>query len=183
MRQSISHYTKAVSGRIQAASARQQRRKTKGKEAPFDPNMEMRLNIYVATSRPTWQSRCIELVRDMYDGSTLHLSEVAKHLDASDKKKAMPFVQELKRKLEVGQSKEEVLERVLGFDEVAVLREMVPVLKATVVNLQEISINIARDNGEEGVVFVDVATGKSHAMSPAMGEPEPGAPALDFVNL
>lgn len=64
----------------------------------------------------------------MFDGVTLDVKRVAQRVDKADTKRAMPFIQALKRKLESGEAPDSVLDRTLVFNEVVVLQELVPIL-------------------------------------------------------
>ncbi|KXX74473.1 Leucine--tRNA ligase, cytoplasmic [Madurella mycetomatis] len=137
--QVTSYYAKVTSARILAAHSGQQKRLAKGKGLLFDPSKDERLNICVAKSWLTWQERHIDLVRELFDGVTLDGKAVAKRVEKAEMKKAMSFIQELKRKLESGESRESVLDRALAFDEVGVLKEMAPVLESTVPRLKDVN--------------------------------------------
>ena len=100
----------------------------------------------------------------------------------ADMKRAMPFIQDLKRRLESGESPSAVLDRTLGFDEVEALKEMVPVLKSAVPKLKGVNVivvdergqNEASSNaGEKGVVEI----------SQLASSAEPGTPSLEFFNV
>ena len=182
MQQAMSFYLKAVSGRIQSASTRQQKRENRGKDTGLDPTGEKSLNLYVATIWPAWQDQCIEVVKDMANGTSLNIKEVAKHFRGAEKKRAMPFIQELHRKLAAGRPKEEIFNRAMLFDEVAVLRQMIPVLKTTVTNLRDVKIFVVTHGPEDTKISVNATTGAVHEIPPTVEEPEPGVPALEFVD-
>lgn len=165
-----SGYVKATSARNLSAHAGQQKRLTKGKGLLFDRSKDKRLNIYVAKSWPTWQEKYIDLVRELFDGVTLDAKTVAKRVEKAEMKKAMPFIQELKRRLESGESRESVLDRALSFDEVQALKEMVPVLKSTVPKLKEV-----------GVIVIDKSNGGG--LPRTASSAEPGSPSLEFLDL
>lgn len=114
-------------------------------------------------------------MRELFDGVSLDVKSVVKKVEKADAKRAMPFVQELKRKLEAGEGVERVFGRELGFDEVEVLRDMVPVLKSTVPKLKEVNIVVIGEGGQGGGAE-DV--GKAGTRSA-----EPGSPSIDFQNL
>ncbi|KAK3944995.1 leucyl-tRNA synthetase, class Ia, archaeal/eukaryotic cytosolic [Diplogelasinospora grovesii] len=159
----ISEYIRTVSARIRAADAGQQKRLAKGKGVIFDPSKAKCLNIYVAKTWPAWQAKYVDVARKIFDGISLDLKQAVKEIDKADMKKAMPFVQDLKRRLEAGE--EGVFDsRTLGFDEVKVLEEMVPLLTATVPKLEVIKV--------------------FHRLPErAAASAEPGAPFVEFVNL
>ena len=166
------------------AHASQQKRLTKGKGLLFDPTKDKCLNIYVAKSWPSWQQRYIDLVREQLDGMTLDAKSIAKKVERADMKRAMPFIQELKRKLASGAKANTVLDRDLGFDEVAALNEMVPVLRSTVPRLRAVSVIVVDEQGRHGGQSNTGATGDGTVqMSPTAGSAEPGTPSLEFLNV
>ncbi|KAK4219080.1 leucyl-tRNA synthetase, class Ia, archaeal/eukaryotic cytosolic [Rhypophila decipiens] len=166
----ISDYVKTTSNRILAAYASQQKRFAKGKGVLFDPTKDKTLRIFVAKTWPSWQEEYVELVRDMFDGITLDIKSVTKKVEKADMKKAMPFIQDLKRKLESGLvTRESVLNRALLFDEAATLEEMVPLLKSMVPKLLE--------------VIIIVVDGDAAAGSQAASSAEPGSPSLEFIDV
>lgn len=165
-----------------AAHASQQKRVAKGKGLLFDPSKDKSLTIYVAKFWPPWQQRYVDLVREQLDGISLDVKSVAKMVGKADVKRAMPFIQELKRKLESGESRDAVLDRVLGFDEVAALKEMVPVLKSTVPRLTGVDIVVVDERGlNEGS---NGAGGNGTGDIPQLANSaEPGNPSLEFFNV
>jgi leucyl-tRNA synthetase len=176
--QAISDYVKTTTARILAAHAGQQKRLAKGKGLLFDPSKDKCLNIYVAKSWPAWQQRYIDLVLEQFDGLTFDAKSLAKKLEKADMKRAMPFIQELKRRLEASGKPDDVLGRVLGFDEVKALNEMAPVLKSTVQRLKGVSIIVVDEPGNTG------KAGAGDAEIPQIASSaEPGNPSLEFFNI
>lgn len=165
----ISNYIRSTSSAIGAAEGAQQKRLAKGKDIRYDPKQAKRLTIFVAKSWPAWQARYIDLVREKLEGTTLDIKDLSKDIEKADMKKAMPFIHHLKRRLESGESKNAVLERDLGFEEVKVLEEMIVVLKAIVVKLKEVSI-VTVEEGAKG-------------LAPMAASAEPGSPSFEFTNL
>lgn len=94
-------------------------------------------------------------------------------------KKAMPFVQGLKKRL-IGnkESPETVFDRKLPFDELEVLAEMVMGLKR-VTGAKEIEIVAVEEGGKTGTV---VATGEKREGLNAENS-VPGQPTFEFVNI
>ncbi|KAM7190505.1 leucyl-tRNA synthetase, class Ia, archaeal/eukaryotic cytosolic [Rhypophila sp. PSN 637] len=172
----ISDYVKTTSNRILATYASQQKRFAKGKGVLFDPTKDKILRIFVAKTWPAWQEKYVELVQNMFDGITLDIKSVTKKVEKADMKKAMPFIQDIKRKLEAGLvSRESVLNRALLFDEAATLEEMAPLLKSIVPKLLEVTII---------VVDGDAAAGKPGGeLSQAASSAEPGSPSPEFINV
>lgn len=177
----ISNYIRSTSSAISAADGAQQKRLAKGKDLRYDPKQAKRLTIFVAKSWPAWQARYIDLVREKLKGITLDIKEVSKHIDKTEMKKAMPFVHHLKRRLESGDSKDAVLERDLGFDEVKVLGEMIPVLKATVVKLKGVDIVIVEEGAKAGLRIEGEK--RIEGLPQVAASAEPGSPSFEFANL
>ena len=91
-----------------------------------------------------------------------------------DVKKAVPFVQALKRRFESGESADAILnERRLPFDELRVLHEMIPGLKQTVRKCEEVLV-VKVERGEEEPKDGTAAGMKDAAV--------PGAPTFLFEN-
>jgi leucyl-tRNA synthetase len=73
----------------------------KNKTAPFDPKKPKSVRIFVATTFPEWQDRCVRVVRDAYDAEKDKVDDqkVRELLTAQGlmkDKRAMPFVQAFK---------------------------------------------------------------------------------------
>ncbi|KAF2432050.1 leucyl-tRNA synthetase [Tothia fuscella] len=164
-----SSYIHSTSSSIGSAEGSQTKRVAKGKNVTYDPKKDKKLTIFVASSWPSWQQKYIDLVRDSLDGLSLDIKKVQPKIDKKDMKKAMPFVQALKRRLDNGERGEEVFERKLAFEEEKVLREMISGLKVTVTKLKEVEIVVVED-GKEG-------------LPPAAAQAEPGSPSFEFVNV
>ncbi len=154
----------------------------KGKGLLFDPTKDKSLNIYVTRSWPPWQQCYVDLVQEQFDGVSLDVKSVAKMVGKVDMKRAMPFIQDLKRKLESGESPDAVLDRILGFDEVEVLKEMVPVLKSTVPKLKGVSI-IVVDEGGQNESSSNAGRNGGEGIPRIGSSAEPGNPSLEFLNV
>ncbi|RMZ71550.1 hypothetical protein GMOD_00006675 [Pyrenophora seminiperda CCB06] len=154
-------YVRATSSNITSAEAAQQKRKAKGKDISYDPKKPKKLTIFVADEFPAWQQKYIDLVREAWDPETKTLSDKelnGKIANMGEMKKAMPFVQALKKRLMAGEKPTVIFERKLAFDEMAVLRNMIPGLKKAA-----------------GLAEVEVV---QHAESAV-----PGVPTFSFKNI
>jgi leucyl-tRNA synthetase len=169
--ESISEYIKTTTSRVLMVYAGQQKRLAKGKGLLFDPSKDKCLNLYVAKSWPAWQQQYVDLVRDMFDGVTLNVKSMVKNVEKADMKRAMPFVQELKRRLEAGETAESVLDRTMAFDEATVLRELTPVLRSSVPGLKMVNVVVLEEQNQKG--------GITQVASSA----EPSNPAIQFLNV
>ena len=92
----------------------------------------------------------IEIVRQNFADMRVDVGGVSKSIDKKESKRAMPFVQGLKRSLESGINPQTVFERKLAFDEVAVLKEMVPGLKQTVQKCDAIDLIVVDPEAKTG---------------------------------
>jgi leucyl-tRNA synthetase len=128
-------------------------------------------------------TRYIDLVSSSYPN--LDIKSLSKSIDKSESKKAMPFINGLKRRLDNGEPKEAVLNRELAFDELSTLRSMIPGLKQTVQKCVEVEIVSVKEGGKEGqVVKEDGSMGESRAeLPPAANSAEPGGPSFSFENV
>ncbi|KAF2862508.1 leucyl-tRNA synthetase [Piedraia hortae CBS 480.64] len=164
-------YVRSTSSNITSAEGAQRKKLSKGKQASYDPNQPKRLYIYMARSYPKWQDDVVEIVRKNFDGMKLDMAEVSKSIPKGNAKRAMPFVQMLKRSLETTDEREKVFDRKLAFDEEAVLKEMVPVLMQT---LQKC----------EAVEVIPVEEGSEKKDLPQVAENAiPGQPTFFFENI
>lgn len=176
-----SKYVEQIRGEIGSAEGAQLKRLAKGKQSSYDPKADKKLTIFVAKSFPTWQQKYLNLVIEKFNGMTLDMKAVTKGIEKADVRKAMPFVQSLKKRLEGGEDKTKVLNRELGFDEVQILKEMVPGLKATVVKLKQVDIVLV----EEGkITGLKISGGKEEVTDlPGISSTaEPGSPSFEFSN-
>lgn len=148
----------------------------------FDPRKPKKLTIFAAKKYPTWQEKYIDLVREAFDSLSVSIDD--KSLNAKvgklgEMKKAMPFVQGLKRRLVQGrEDPNTVFDRKLPFDEFAVLGEMVGGLKRTS-GYQEVEVIALDEGGKTGEV---VGTGEKKEGLSAENS-LPGQPTFLFANI
>jgi len=175
-------YVHATTSNIASTEAAQAKRKAKGKYVAYDASKPKRLTIFVALAYPAWQEKYIDLIRETFDMLALRTDDKALNARIAgmgEMKKAMPFVQGIKRRLQV-EPYETVFDRKLVFDEVAVLKEVVAgigkmtgAVEIRVVTIEENGKGKRVDGGREEEVDV-----------PAMAESaEPGNPKFEFENV
>lgn len=168
-------YVKTTSSNITSAEAQAAKKMAKGKAAAFDPRKPKRITIFAASSFPAWQDKYVDLVRDMLANATLHddkllNGQVAKMGKGPEMKKAMPFVQGLKKRLVVNQEPAAgVFERKLVFDEVAILHDMRKGLMKT--------------TGCRDVAVVSVSDDNKDSLPPMAEQAVPGQPTFLFENV
>lgn len=175
-------YVRATSSSILSSEGQFAKRLSKGKALAFDPRKPKKLTIFAAKKFPAWQEKYVDMVREAFD--SLHLSFNDKELNAKvgklgEMKKAMPFVQSLKRRLvNNGEAPENVFERKLPFDEFAVLGEMISGLKR-ISGFSEVEIIAVDEGGKTGDV---VGTGEKRE-GLAAENAVPGQPLYQFKNI
>lgn len=183
-------YVRWTSSNITSAEGAQQKKLAKGKTLQFDPTKDKKLTIFVAHKFPAWQDKCVQVLKETWDGAgsgaTLDAKALSQKFDKTESKKAMPFVNALKRRLENGESAEGVFERKLAFDELAVLKEMVPGLRQSIPKCRAVEIVNVEEGGRKGkVVGGDGGKdGEDRNELPQMAETaQPGSPSFQFENI
>ena len=172
-----------TSSNINSAEGTQLKKKAKGKETGFDPKKPKKLTIFVTNKFPAWQEKYIDLLRTMWDPATNSVND--KELNGQiakmgEMKKAMPFVQNLKKRLQTGEKPDVVLNRKLAFDEKDILVKMVPGLKKTA-GLRELDLIEMTEGSKTGKSLLDGSAKENLAQS-ADGS-VPGNPTFHFDNV
>jgi leucyl-tRNA synthetase len=175
-------YVRVISSNITSAEAAQQKKKSKGKDISFDPKKPKKLTILAASKFPAWQEKYIDLVRDAFDEKTNTINDkelTPKISKLGEMKKAMPFVQGLKKRLLSGEKPQIVFDRKLAFDELRTLAEMVPGLKKAA-GLQVVDIVQVAEGGKTGSLLGggEITTLPQNAESAV-----PGFPTFNFQNI
>lgn len=179
-------YVRSTTSNITSAEGTQLKKKEKGKAISFDPKRPKRLSIFAATSYPKWQEKYIDLVRDSFDSVTLSIDDKAlgpKMAKMGEMKKAMPFVQGLKKRLMGGEKGEVVFERKLAFDELEVLGQMRAGLRKTT-GCKEVEIVAVEEGGSRGKLVAGGGGEQTRENLPAAAQgAAPGAPSFHFENV
>lgn len=183
-------YVRATASAITSAEAAQQKRKDKGKATSFDPKKPKKLTIFYAAAYPAWQDAYIEIVRQNFDSTLLSineksLNESVKERGGKETKRAMPFVQSLRKRLLAGEPQTVVFERKLPFDEEEVLKYMLPGLKKTTGCK---AVEVVKVEGEDeqrfGTVIVGEGEGQKKTDLPGPAASAlPGSPSFYFENV
>lgn len=176
-------YVRTTTSNITSAEGQQVKKLAKGKNVAFDPKQDKKLTIFAAEAFPAWQDKYIELVRGKFEELGLvDVKTITKEIAKPDMKKAMPFVQGLKRRLDGGEKAAEVFDRRLPFDEITTLKEMVPGLKQTVTKLKVVEVVGVKEGEKVGKVLLGEGETKDNLPPPAEAA-VPGAPTFFFENL
>lgn len=115
-------YVRQTASNINSAESAQLKKMAKGRQSDFDPKKPKKLTIFLTESFPAWQAKYIDLLNEVWDPATNSQKVEDKELNGrigkmGEMKKAMPFVQALKKRLRDGEPAEAVLSRKLAFDE------------------------------------------------------------------
>ena len=179
-------YVRMTSSAILSAEGNQLKKKSKGKAVSFDPKFPKKLTIFAAASFPAWQDQYIELVRKEFEATGLKDDKdlVARVKKMGDPKRAMPFVQGLRRSLQAGEKPSSVFDRSLPFDELQVLKEMVVGLKKTT-GCKEIEVVLVKEGGTVGELIIGsvASSGKIENLPQSAGGAVPGIPAFHLENI
>ncbi|KAM0223320.1 hypothetical protein ACHAQD_003512 [Fusarium lateritium] len=177
-------YVRNTASNINSAEGLQLKKKAKGKETSFDPKKPKKLTIFVTDKFPAWQAKYIDLLKEMWKVETNSVNDKelnGKISKMGEMKKAMPFVQNLKRRLQAGEPTSVVLEQKLAFDEKETLLQMVPGLKRTG-GLSVCDIVSVEEGGKKGNNLT--ADGKEVEISvPTAEHAVPGQPTFYFENV
>ncbi|KAI9820765.1 MAG: cytosolic leucyl tRNA synthetase [Pycnora praestabilis] len=180
-------YVRSTTSNITSAEAAQQKKKDKGKNIAFDPKLPKKLTIFAAAKYPAWQEKYIDLVREAFDETSLSVNDKELNPKVSkmgEMKKAMPFVQGLKKRLVGGEKPQTVFDRKLAFDELETLREMSSGLtRAT--GCKSVEIMAVDEGGKTGcVVLADGGEGNwREGLPPNAEQAVPGSPTFHFENV
>ena len=128
----------------------------------------------------------MELVREEFEKTRLTNDKelIVKVAKLGQTKKAMPFIQDLKRRLvQAKETPETVFDRQLAFNEVEVLTEMVAGLRRTT-GCQIVEVVSVSGDGKTGHVILGEDVNKTRDGLPPVAEmSKPGSPSFLFENL
>lgn len=179
-------YVRNTASNINSAETAQQKKKAKGKDIGYDPKKPKKLTIFLTDRFPAWQEKYIDLVRESWDSAGKKVKDekelTAKIGKMGEMKKAMPFVQGLKRRLMAGEPADKVLDRKLAFDEPAILREMIPGLKKTA-GLKVIDLIQVEEGGKKGKIVGGDGQGEKEGLASQAEHAVPGQPTFMFENV
>lgn len=178
-------YIKSTASSVTQAEAGQIKKLQKGKQAAFDPTKEKKLTVYIAAAFPAWQQQYRSIVKQTYESTgSVDSKTVAGQINKADLKKAMPFIQTLKKRIDSGESPEHVFSEHLQFDERQALREMIPGLKSASRKLEVVELVLVKEGDETGEVITTGSEGGQRVpLSPMAAGALPGNPAFLFANI
>ncbi|KAG6354707.1 hypothetical protein INS49_004725 [Diaporthe citri] len=178
-------YVRHTSSNINSAESAQLKKKAKGKETVYDPKKPKQLTIFTTDKFPAWQEKYVDLLRENWDANNKSITN-EKELNGKigkmgEMKKAMPFVMQLKKRLQSGEEPSVVLERKLAFDEQKTLLDMVPGLKRST-GFQRIIVIKIQEGTKKGNDLTD--GGKEVDITSPIGDNAvPGVPSFLLENF
>lgn len=160
-------------------------KKKKGGKTDVDKEKECLLTIYVCSSFPEWQQKYVDVTKKLYEEGKLDdMKLVKEHIDGKDMKRAMPFINELKKQLAVEKA-DEVFNRELLFDEIDVVKQAIESIKKAPATINVSSVQIvAFANGSK--TGKDVITEKDVEIPQkikSIDNAVPGQPAVLIKNI
>lgn len=176
-------YVRATASSINSAEAAQLKRKAKGKATAYDPRQPKKLTIFTTEKFPAWQEKYIELVGEVWKGAgSIDDKELNGRIaKMGEMKKAMPFVQSLKKRLQSGEEPSVVLARKLAFDEQTTLLDMAPGLKRSA-GFLTVEVILVEEGNKTGKNLTDGGKEVDVSDSPSEGA-TPGSPTFSFSNV
>ncbi|POS78920.1 leucyl-tRNA synthetase [Diaporthe helianthi] len=176
-------YIRKITSAVTSAQSTQQKKIAKGKTVTFDPKMPHKLVVFYATTLPAWQIDCINQVsKALEEFGFVDAKTISKGMDKSAMKRAMPFIQGLKKSLDGGQSEADVLSTELGFDEQAILEAMVPGLIHTLPKCKAVELIKVIGQTAQGGVSAQSDQPVEELPGIASGA-TPGEPRFVFENV
>ncbi|KAL7269588.1 cytosolic leucyl tRNA synthetase [Rhizina undulata] len=178
------NYVHTVASSITSTEAAQLKKKAKGKGTAYDPKLPKKLTIYVALNYPSWQEKYIDLVREAFDQVSLSVDDKSlnpKIAKLGEMKKAMPFVQALKRRLAFDPPTT-VFDRKLVFDEVETLKQVLPTLQKTT-GCKKVEIIVIEEGFKTGRKVTHTGSEPIAGLPVLAESAEPGNPKFEFENV
>ncbi|KAI5467015.1 hypothetical protein BGZ63DRAFT_410109 [Mariannaea sp. PMI_226] len=176
-------YVRNTASAVHSAEAQQMKKKLKGKETAFDPKKPKKLTIFANDKFPAWQAKYIDLIREMWNTETNSVND--KELNGKigkmgEMKKAMPFIQGLKKRLQAGEPIDVVLDQKLAFDERETLLQMRSGLIRTA-GLVACDILAVEEGGKKAINLVDST--EVEVTAQIAENAVPGLPTFFFSNV
>ncbi len=152
----------------------------------FDPKQPKKLTVFVAQVFPEWQDKCIEVVKQVLTATgSIDVKAVSGKLDKAELKKSMPFIQNIKKRIDSGEDAAAVFDRRLPFDELATVDAMVAGLKQTINKLEAVVIVSVKPGAKAGDRYGEVFKGDGtplETLPQAAASATPGNPSFFFEN-
>lgn len=142
-------YVRDLQRNIRESEGQALKKKKGNKPNDLNKDTPSKLVVFVSKSFPEWQQKYVDVTKKLYEEGKLNdNSEMKKHIDGKEMKKAMPFISELKKQISI-EGAEKVFNRELIFDELNVVKQSLDVLKKAPAscNVTEVEI-VVFESGE-----------------------------------
>lgn len=160
-------------------------KKKKGGKVDVDKDQDCVLYVYVCSSFPEWQQKYVDISKKLYEEGKLDDMKLVKGLiDGKDMKRAMPFINELKKQLATEKA-DEVFNRELLFDEIDVVRQALESIKKapTIIKVAEVKIVSFENGASVGKEVISEQEIEIPAKVKSIENAVPGQPAVLIKNL
>lgn len=159
-------------------------KKKKKKGSDVDPTKPAKLSIYIAESFPQWETRYIDMVREMYEQQSLDDNNAIKaRVPPKEMKQAMPFISLLKQRL-LSEPPHLVFNRELLFEEVSLIKSTIDTIKKA---CQTIKVDIFQyiSFSHGSTIGRDIFTGEECGIPPCRATENaiPGEPGIVIANI
>lgn len=115
-------YVRTLQRSIREAEGQALKKKKGGKPSEIDSSKPVKLTLLISESFPEWQSRCVEIVSELFAQQSLNDNKkIRERIDPKEMKRAMPFISILKQRL-TNEPSEVVFERELPFNEIETVK-------------------------------------------------------------
>lgn len=178
-------YVRSLQRSIREAEGRALKKKKGGKSAEIDASQPVRLTLLISKSFPEWQSRCVEIVSELFAQQSLDDNKKIRELvEPKEMKRAMPFISLLKQRL-ANEPADVVFQRELLFDEIETVKKTKAILQkaAQGIKVTELVV-IAFPHGAK--TGTDIFTGQEVEIpnQPKIVENSvPGNPGIVLTNI
>lgn len=176
-------YTRQLQRSIREAEGMALKKK-KGGKVDVEKEKDVLLTIYVSSSFPEWQQKYVDVTKKLYEEGKLDdMKLVKEQIDGKDMKRAMPFINELKKQLSIEKA-DEVFNRELLFDEIDVVRQATESIKKAPTSLNVAAVKIVSyangsSTGKDVLTEEEVEIPKIKSVENAV----PGQPAVIIKNI
>lgn len=178
-------YVRDLQRNIRESEGQALKKKKGAKSAnDLDKDAASKLIVYVSKSFPEWQKKYIDVCKTLYDAGKLNdNSELKNHIDGKEMKRAMPFISEIKKQISI-KGAEKVFNRELVFDELAVVKMTLEVLKKApaACNVTEVEV-VTFESGETTGTNLAGESVEIPQKVKSIENAVPGEPAVLIKNL
>lgn len=160
-------------------------KKKKGGKVDVEKEKDCSLTVYICSSFPEWQQKYVDITKKLYEEDKLNDMKIVKEqIDGKDMKRAMPFINELKKQLTLEKA-EEVFNRELLFNEVDIVKQALDSIKKAPTSINVVEVNVVSfDNGASaGKNVLTDADVEIPAKVKSIENAVPGQPAVLIKNL